>query len=237
MKKRNSGQAGFCALVYAGFMLISTGLQSACATAAWEASGTAEEAVKAFPLIVPSPQEAVYNGQPQQFYFSYDGEEVPELAFYHSPEARAMYKDGSSAAPVNAGTYYVLVRLAYEEVFAEFRILKCPVKIEAAEIQEARYNGDPKRVQVSAEPDVPLSYFYYPNPEFREEAVRTARENLSRGNTAQRPRTEFRGYRRVDRAPIEQGTYYVWVYFPGDENHEAASANIEFTILPPGGGR
>ena len=43
----------------------------------------------------------------------------------------------------------------------------------------------------------------------------------------------FRGYKRVERAPTEQGTYYVLVYFSGDKNHEPAKAKVEFTILPP----
>jgi hypothetical protein len=87
-------------------------------------------------------------------------------------------------------------------------------------------------VQAEAEPPVLLSYFYYPNQELRDTAVRAAEETVRSGNIA-RPAVEFRGYRRVDRAPIEQGTYYVWIYFPGDENHLSTSANVEFTILPP----
>ena len=239
MRKKGSCREIIRAFVSIGLLLIFAGLYSACATLAAEVPETAamedmDTMTEAARLTAPSPQVLIYNGEAQKFYFSYTGEEVPELIYYPSPEARAMYQRGTTAAPVEAGIYYVLLRLPHEEVFGEFRILKRPVKINAVEIQEARYNGDPKRVQASAEPDVSLSYFYYPSPEFREEAMRTNRENISTGNYRQ-PQTEFRGYRRVDRAPIEQGTYYVWICFFGDDNNESASAKVQFTILPPRG--
>ena len=193
-------------------------------------------------LIVKSSQELVYNGKPQPVSFHYIGEKVPIVIYYHSPEARKEGREGSSSAPVRAGTYYVRVviypgeheHIPVEEVFVEYRILKQPVKIEAEEFQEAFYNGNPKRIQARADPPVPLSYSYYPNRELMETAQRSVEESALRGNSAPRPITEtYRGYRRVERAPIERGIYYVWIYYPGDENHEAAHANVEFTILAP----
>ena len=190
-------------------------------------------------LFVDSPQEAVYNGQAQAISVRYTGEKAPEILYYPSPEARKEGRAGSSGAPVRAGTYYVRVRYPggnghgpAEEVLAELRIHKRPVKIQAEEVQAAYYNGDPKRVLARAQPHVPLSYSYYPNRELRETAQRTEREAAT-ANSGRAPSGTFSGYRRVERAPVEQGTYYVWVYFPGDDNHEPAHADVEFTILPP----
>jgi hypothetical protein len=195
----------------------------------------------------PSPQETIYNGQSQPVSFSYEMQEVPELVYYSSEDDRKNDQRGSGDAPVQAGLYYVRIRIPPEngpglpeDVFVDYRILKSPVKIRAEPVQEAVYNGDPKRVRAGAEPPVPLSYSYYPNAGLRDAAAKEAEDvpqsglsgagALSRGGV---PSAVFRGFRRVERAPIEQGTYYVRVYFPGDENHEAASVNVEFTILPP----
>jgi len=107
------------------------------------------------------------------------------------------------------------------------------LKIEAEEIQQTHFDGNPKRVQARAEPPVPLFFSYYPNRELRETAQRAVRETTSRGDSVRRLTQTFRGFRRMERAPVEQGIYYVWIFFPGDNNHEAAHANVEFTILPP----
>ena len=191
-------------------------------------------------LTIDLFQEVVYNGKPQPILFHYTGDEKPEIIYYPSPEARKEDRYGSFTAPIRAGVYYVWVRcpvknkkVPVEEAFPEYRILKCPVKIEAEKIQEAFYNGDPKRVRATAEPSVPLSYIYYPNEKLRDIAQKSAREAAAKANTTGLPTRSFIGYRRVERAPIEQGTYYVWVYFPGDENHKPAEANVEFTIRPP----
>lgn len=183
-------------------------------------------------LRVPSPQEAVYNGEPQPLSFYYEGEAEPRLVYYPSAEARNNNRDGLSAPPVGAGSYYVRVSLSGKEVLAEYRILKAPVKIKAAEIQQAFYNGNPRRVEAKAEPPVTLYYSYYPNPELRDAARKATEEALADKDSGQSLAEVFRGYKRVERAPIEQGTYFVWIYFPGDENHETAEASVEFTILP-----
>ena len=242
MSAKFPGRMRTAIIISAGFLVLFAALFSACATAKKQYPDREKEPAngdfgkkKLFSLVVPSPQEAVYDGKAQRFIFYYDGDEEPELLFYPSREARAMNRDGSAAAPVQAGVYYVSVRCDNEEAYAEFRILKHPVKIKAMDVQETYYNGNPKRVQASSEPDLPLSYSYYPNPELRAEAIKIALENAVKGNYRPPPQSDFKGYRRVDRAPSEQGTYYVWIYFPGDINHEAASAMVEFTILPPRG--
>lgn len=183
-------------------------------------------------VIVKSSQVVVYNGKPQPISFSYAGEQDLNIVYYPSREARTENREGSPAAPVQAGTYFVRIRNSYEELLAEYRILKRPVTIEAAENQYAYYNGDPKRIKAGAEPSVPLSYSYYPNRELREAAQNAVKEPVSGGNSGRRLLTQsYTGYRRVERAPIEPGTYYVWIYFPGDKNHEAAQKNVQFTIL------
>ena len=222
-------------LVFAAFLVILSRVFSACASG--ESPVVIEEMGKTenqeIPrIVIKSFQEAVYNGKPQPISLNYSGEEKLYIIYYPSQEARKENRQGSTAAPVRAGTYYARVKNSVEEVFAEYRILKRPVKIEAEGIQHVYYNGNPKRVWVRAEPPVSLSYSYYPNQELRETAQKAAQGTASEENSAQVLVKTFRGYRRVDRAPIEQGTYYVWVFFPGDENHEAAHANVEFIILP-----
>ena len=77
-------------------------------------------------LIVKSSQETVYNGKPQPISFHYTGEKEPGIIYYLSPEARKEGREGSSTAPVQAGTYYVRVirypggneHISVEEVFA-----------------------------------------------------------------------------------------------------------------------
>ena len=247
MIKKESVRTSLLSLVFTVFSV----LFSAC-TAGNSSIITGQAAIEpkedsAGPRLVVSPyQEAVYNGAPQPLSYRYNGETKPVIIYYPSPEARKEGRNGNMEAPVNAGIYYVRVQrypgrnehFPVEEFFAEYRILKCPVKINVKENQEAIYNGDPKRVQASADPPVLLMYSYYPKKELREIAQRNLAEDAaSRRNSsrlsAMLPAGTFSGYKRVERAPIEQGTYYVWIYFPGDENHEAAHLDLEFTILPP----
>ena len=183
-------------------------------------------------LIVKSPQNAEYNGGRLPISFSYTGEDFPEVIYFPSQRAMEEERGGSYSAPSLVGTYYVLVRCLYEEVYVEYRILRSPVRIKAAAIQEAVFNGNPKRVVAEADPPVPLSYSYYPNRELRTAAIRAEAEAAQNRNNSQSPTDIYKGYRRIESAPTDQGTYYVWIYFPGDENHLPAQANVEFTILP-----
>ena len=241
--KKNSVRSIIKALLCIGILLpVLLVMYGACATAA---PGTEDGEIPLIPgtpgiparriihpIIVQTPQEVPYSSTIQPFIFHYEGEETIESLFYQSPEDRTLDRFGTTINPAKVGTYYVSVRNRYEEVFAEYRIYKSQIKIEAKEIQQAFYDGDPKRVDVTVEEGIPLSFSYYPNPELRDEAMKAAEESAMRGNPSL-PQSEFRGYRRIDRAPSEQGTYYVWVYFPGDENHEAVSLKLELTILPP----
>ena len=233
------------AFIFAAFLAFPLYFFSACAGGeAWlEDTPENPAAGNSYPslIVVKSSQELVYSGKPQPIPFSYTGKEAPGIIYYPSPQARKEGKRGTTAAPVQAGTYYVRL-LGYsdgknhplvEEHLAEYRILKRAVKIEAAKIQGAVYNGDPKRVQAKAEPPVLLSYSYYPNRELRDTAQKAAAEAALKRGSGLVPTDAYTGYKRVERAPIEAGTYYVWVYFPGDENHTTAQANVEFTISPP----
>jgi len=202
------------------------------------ASGADRKSRRESLFTVASPQEAVYNGRQQAISYLYAGEGKPDIVYYASQRDRAEDRRGSRTAPLDAGRYYVrLIRPGTgkaqntREFYAEFIILKRPVRIQARENQQAVYNGDPKRVQASAEPAVSLSFSYYPNRELLEAAKSSAADTPQGQSTITRT---FRGYRRIETAPSEQGTYYVWIYFGGDKNHESASAEVEFTILPPG---
>ena len=241
----HTGQTILGALISAAFLALLSLFFSACAG---RNASVMEDPVPEAPghsgnsmIIVKKSQEVVYNGKPQPISFSYTGKEAPGIIYYPSSQARREERRGTTAAPVRAGTYYVRLlgysdgknHLLVEEHFVEYRILKCPVKIEAKKTQEAFYNGDPKRVQAKTDPPVLLSYSYYPNRELRETAQRAAAEIAAQKGSGQIPTDAYKGYKRVERAPTEQGTYYVWVYFPGDENYEAAQVNVEFTIYPP----
>jgi hypothetical protein len=194
------------------------------------------------PLVVRSPQVTVFNGEPQPFSINYGGN--IELVYFPSVITRREGSGGSLMAPVQAGDYYIRLRRynenrddIIEEIFAELRILKRPVRIITAAFQEAFFDGNPKRIEARAEPELQIFVTYYPNPELRETAVRAAssaaEENNPAGNPVPSISQTARGVRRVPVAPTERGTYYVWVFFPGDENHESAQAFVEFTIRPP----
>jgi len=226
-------------MAIAAILPVLTGVFSSCASS--ETAGTKtssdQEQEEVYLFEVRSPQELVYNGKRQAISYLYTGEGKPDVVYFTSQKDRAEDRKGSHTEPVEAGTYYVrLIRpgkgktIPAKEFFAEFRILKCPVVINAAKIQEAIYDGNPKRIQADSEPAVSLSYSYYPNLELMESAKKSAADTNPGQNTMVQT---FRGYRRIDRAPSEQGTYYVWIYYPGDDNYDSASVDVQFTILPP----
>jgi hypothetical protein len=205
-----------------------------------ETAETAEKPKTLPPFTSPLYQETVYNGKPQPIEAAAASEDVPDMiaVYYPSEDARRIDDAGTLEAPVNAGVYYVKILRpggnGYdrgEDVMAEYHINKAEVRIIADSRQSAAYNGDPKRVTASAEPPVPLSFSYYPAPEVRETAVRALLE--PGGDTRSGFSAALRGLRRVERAPIEQGTYYAVVYFSGDENYNLAYKEIDFTIGPP----
>jgi hypothetical protein len=160
------------------------------------------------------------------------------VVYYASEDDRRSGHGGTRDVPVNAGHYSVKVErpagngyAAGTDVMLEYHIKKADVLINADARQSASYHGDPKRVAASAEPPLPLSFSYYPTPEARQAAVRALSEpgEESRSTVS----TVLRGFRRVERAPIEQGTYYAVVYFPGDDNYNLAYTEIDLTIGPP----
>ncbi|MDR2619060.1 MAG: hypothetical protein LBC62_09335 [Treponema sp.] len=189
-------------------------------------------------IISPLKQSVVYNGRPQPVDARSDRDVPLVVTYYPSLGAWWFDEDGTREAPVNAGLYYVKINRPAgngyargEDVMVEYSITKAVITIKAEKVQSASYNGDPKRVQASSEPQVPLSFSYYPAPEVRAAAVKALSqpdENALSGIS-----TALRGLKRVERAPIEQGVYYVVVYYPGDDNHFFAYAEVDFTIGPP----
>jgi len=243
MTNTHSGRKFSGSLAIAACLTFFPLVFSACASEEPAVTAAVAVAVRdepVFPLLLfDTSQVAVYNGQPQPISYYYSGNGKPEIIYYSSQKARMEDRGGSTAAPVRAGTYYVRARLTSEnkhtpvrEVLAEYWILKSQVKIEAEEIQYTYYNGDQKRIKAKVEPPVPLFYSYYPNRELMETAQRAVEEPIPGESSIRLLTKTYSGYKRVDRTPFEEGTYYVWIYFPGDENHEAANANVEFTILP-----
>jgi len=190
------------------------------------------------PVIVASPyQEVLYNSAPRQI----NARSIPELpliiTYYKTRDDYSFMRNGFYDPPVEPGYYYVTVNCArgygYNEIndtLVEFRIKKAPVKITGDAVQSAVYNGNPRRVQVTAEPEVPLSYSYYPDLETRQAALIA----FFNPETGEQPlATALQRFRRVESAPAEQGTYYVLVYFYGNERYEPAYREIDFTIGPP----
>jgi hypothetical protein len=195
-------------------------------------------AAKAMGFVSPLRQERVYNGEPQPIEAQSSTATAPPfvVTYYTSEEACAAREGGKSKAPAGAGLYYVRVEqgggLDPElSVIVEYLIEKAQVTILADEKQSAYYNGDPKRVMAVSEPPLTLSFSYYPNAEAREAAARAFSQ--PGGDTEVSASSALKGFTRVGRAPIEQGVYYVLVFFPGDENCHAAYKEVEFTIGPP----
>jgi hypothetical protein len=118
---------------------------------------------------------------------------------------------------------------AGEDVIVEYLIEKASVAVFADENPGAYYDGNPKRVLASSEPPFTLSFSYYPNAETRDAAARAFSQPDIQASVSE----ALRGFRRVERAPIEQGVYSVLVFFPGDENYYGAYKKVEFTIGPP----
>ncbi|AEF81678.1 hypothetical protein TREAZ_3012 [Leadbettera azotonutricia ZAS-9] len=211
---------------------------AACKTLDADDGNSAKPLIPSPGIVSPLYQEVVYSGQPQPLEARAEVDVPLEVIYYPSPTARWFDEDRYDEVPVNTGVYYAKIRRPSwngyaqgEDVEAEYHIKKATVEIIAEGIQRAAYNGDPKRVVASAEPDVPLSFSYYPNANAARAAIRAlaqpdadARSGVS---------AALSGLRRVERAPIEQGAYYVVVYFPGDDNHNLAYREVVFTIGPP----
>ncbi|MDR1428870.1 MAG: hypothetical protein LBI85_01150 [Spirochaetaceae bacterium] len=185
--------------------------------------GSVDTAKDVPPLTVPAYQETVYTGNPQPI--DVQGTPSLELCYFSSMEALGRDEDGSGDAPFAAGVYYVRVRRAgaspADDLIVEYHIEKAPVTIMAEPVQEAVYNGSPKSVTAASEPPLGLRAVYYP--------TRAAREAAANSPAASEI---LRGFTRVERAPIEPGTYYVTVYYPGDANYRYAKLDIELTIHP-----
>ncbi|MCL2834294.1 MAG: hypothetical protein FWD78_14070 [Treponema sp.] len=190
------------------------------------------------PVITVSPyQEAVFTGSPLTIT-AYCESPVPLIiTYYSSRDDYWMIRGGFFDGPVEPGTYYVNINSApgygygpAGDTLVEFCIKKAPVTITAEALQSAPYNGSPRRVLALAEPDVQLSYSYYPNAQLQQAAL----EAFLRpdGNVQSSLSSALQNFTRVERAPVEQGVYYVLVFFPGNARYEPACAEVEFTIGP-----
>jgi hypothetical protein len=200
---------------------------SCSGTPSWDETGGGEAGI-----VVLSYQTTIYNGKRQPLKIEGPVEGGAVVTYYASETARWFNEDGTEIPPADAGVYYARVRVpGREDALAEYHITRALPKIIAEEKQSAAYNGDPKRVSARCEPELPLSFSYYPTPDVRQAAVKLlAREGEDDGKESS---AAFRGLKRVERAPIEQGEYYVLVYYPGDTNYLMAYKEIDFTIGPP----
>ena len=231
--KNGMAHSGFTAFLFVAlgasllFHSCAGGAMTAAENTQPERPDAPEEPRQSHSLIVPSPQELYFNGNRQPLKVEYSGDDDPEIIYYPTPRARDEERGGSYSAPARVGAYFALVRCRYGEARAELRIVKRKVIISAESNQEAVYNGNPKRVQVEVDPPLTVFFSYYPNRELMESAIAAEKQNsgMSFSQTLQ-------GYRRVERAPTEPGIYYVWIYYPGDENNTAAEATVTFRILP-----
>ena len=182
----------------------------------------------------------MYNGRPQAIEARCDDDTISlTINYYLTENSRWFNEKGTGFAPSEPGLYYVKISLPQgivfespaKDVFVDYQIRKAPVRIIAEKIQSANYNGDPKRVQAVSEPDLPLSYSYYPSLDLRQAAAEAFSNPDEEGRTSLI--TALQRFTRVERAPKEQGTYYVMVYFPGDSRYEPAMGEVDFTINPP----
>ncbi|MDR1863578.1 MAG: hypothetical protein LBQ67_06635 [Treponema sp.] len=224
----------FAALLKAAILFAS--FSASCKT---PEGGGREELLEAAALVSPLRQYRVYNGKGQPVEAVPSREDAPPFAvtYYTSAEARDAREGGTADPPVDAGLYYVRVArpggggfAPGEDVPVEYRIDKAEAVILADETQTAYYDGNPKRVLAVCEPPFTLSFSYYPSAEIRDAAVRS----LSQGGGGRSP-AALRNFTRVERAPADQGVYYVAVFFPGNANYKAAYKNVTFTIAPPAG--
>ncbi|MDR1565761.1 MAG: hypothetical protein LBS48_00570 [Treponema sp.] len=239
---RKSGAAVPAVLLAGAVFMFLCGVSCQTAGAARvnapEDPGAAPELLPPAEIVSPLKQSVVYNGRPQPVD-ARAGQDVPLVVTYYPSQGAWWFdEDGTREAPVNVGLYYVKISRPAgngyakgKDLMVEYHITKAAITINTEKVQTASYNGDPKRVQASAEPQVPLSFSYYPAPEVRAAAVQALSQPdesaLSGISVA------LRGLKRVERAPIEQGVYYVLVYYPGDENHFLAYTEVDFTIGPP----
>jgi hypothetical protein len=168
-------------------------------------------------------QNEVYSGEAKPFIVYGEGYRI---RYYSSQADLKAGTNGSADAPVEPGRYYV--RIMHPNNPGKYApallvIEKAPVAIFAEAAQQAVYNGSPKRVSASSQPSLPLSFSYYPSAEVRERA----QKNFA---NPERRQAALSGFKRVERAPVEPGVYYVTVFYPGDERYHPAMTEVDFVI-------
>jgi hypothetical protein len=175
-------------------------------------------------------QSTVYNGEPQGVELRVRDDAPLVVTYFDSQEALEQGAGGTVETPVDAGLYFVRVERPEgggyaegQDIVIEFRIERKALRITAENKQEALYDGSAKRVKAEADAPVLLSASYFPTAEARQAATRVDVQPEQRS-------AALRGFTRVEHAPKEPGTYYVTVYYPGDNNYLPASKEIEFTI-------
>ena len=181
-------------------------------------------------------QSTVYTGDPQAPEVRTAKAGVPlVLTYFEFLEELEKGEKGRGEPPVDAGLYYVRIErpegngyAAGQDVIMKFRIEQREVHIFADDIQEAFYDGNSKRVKAGADAPVRISIAYFPSPQ--------ARQAVTRADTRPEQRSAaLKGLIRVERPPVEPGTYYVAVYYGGSRNYRPAAKEIEFTIKRAGG--
>jgi len=188
------------------------------------------------PLITAAVvQEKAYNGRPQSVTASCEPDIPLVIAYYNNPDDYWRIQNGFYDPPAEPGNYFVSVNCAPgygyvldHDILVDFRIVRAPVRLTADRFQSSVFNGNPRRVQVNADPVVPLSYSYYPTRSLRQAAY----EAFMRPESERSLTSALQGFTRVESAPTEPGTYFVFVYFYGNDRYERACMEIDFEITP-----
>ncbi|MDR1506785.1 MAG: hypothetical protein LBI67_06745 [Treponema sp.] len=182
-----------------------------------------------FDTVAGTAQRVVYNGQPRPFTAGpgFVIRYYPSPAALESASPAGFGVQDPADAPVEPGRYFVRIEHSQapgDYAAAELVIERAYITLSAEKTQQANYDGNPKRITAVSDPPLALSFSYYPTEEIRREAVQSFFENG-------RQQTSVQGFRRIDRAPVEPGIYYVAVYFGGNEHYRPEVTEVDFTII------
>jgi hypothetical protein len=168
-------------------------------------------------------QHSLYTGNPQPIEAAASKTGTAPFIITYFPSLEALEKDegGTTETPSAVGDYYARIERPAGNGYArgraipvEYHIQKAFVNITVAEQQRYPYDGQPKPVQAQADAPVELAFTYFPSEAARRQG--TSLNGQPAGGSTQ--------------APIEPGTYYVVVSFPGDGNYRDAAKEVELAI-------
>jgi hypothetical protein len=135
------------------------------------AACSSRQALEDAPIITSETyQHTLYNGKGQPIEANVSKEDAPSpiITYFRSEEDLHADKNGSTEAPVEVGNYYVRIRRpagkgyrAGNDITVEYHIQKAPITISAETRQEFVYDGRPKAVVFSVDPNVKPDIVYY----------------------------------------------------------------------------